>query len=71
MLKSRLKLRIAEYETRIGRKVEYQEVAQMLGVTRQQLSNWIHDRAWPRMDMAFRVADKLGCKVDDLYEYEE
>lgn len=71
VIKSRIRLKIAEYEAQQGRKVEYKEIAEKVGVTQQQFSAWVHDRGWPRMDKAFRLAKLLECRVDDLYQYEE
>lgn len=43
-------------------------VATQLGITNQQLSNWIGGRSYPPMIKAFKLAALLNCKVDDLYE---
>lgn len=71
MIKSRIKIAIAEFELRTGQRVEQKEIAAKVGVTQPQFSAWVNDRGWPRMDKAFRLARLLGCKVDDLYIYEE
>lgn len=46
-------------------------IADKMGVTPQQLSNWIHERNYPTIDKAFKLADLLGVKVDDLYTKKE
>jgi putative transcriptional regulator len=43
-------------------------IADKIGVTRQQLSNWIAGRSYPPMLKAFQLAKLLKCKVDELYE---
>lgn len=71
MIKSRIKHAVFEYEIKSKRKVEHKEIAKELGVSQQQFSSWVNDRSWPRMDKAFKLAELLECKVDDLYVYEE
>jgi transcriptional regulator with XRE-family HTH domain len=71
LIKSRIKILIAEKELRDKHKIEFREIASSVFVSPQQFSAWLNDRGWPRMDKAFRLAKYLGCKVDDLYEYEE
>lgn len=71
VIRSRLRVLIAEMELRNGKKIENRELAEMVGVTQQQFSNWVNDRGWPRMDKAYKLAKVLGCKVDDLYVYED
>ncbi len=44
-------------------------VAKQMGMTQQQLSDWENGRAFPRIDKAYKLADILGVKVDDLYEW--
>lgn len=68
MLKSRIKLVVAEFEVKSKRKIEHRELAKELGISQQQFSSWVNNRSWPRMDKAFKLAKMLGCKVDDLYE---
>lgn len=53
VIKSRIKLKVAEYEAQQGRKVEYKEMAEKVGVTQQQFSAWVNDRGWPRVDKLF------------------
>lgn len=43
-------------------------VADKLGVSKQQLSNWVNGLSYPPMNKAFALAKFLGVKVDDLYE---
>ncbi|WP_447579936.1 helix-turn-helix transcriptional regulator [Acinetobacter baumannii] len=43
-------------------------VAQKVGITPNQLSNWLAGKSYPPLDKAYILADLLGVKVDDLYE---
>ncbi|UUG68617.1 helix-turn-helix protein [Halomonas phage YPHTV-1] len=43
-------------------------VADQLGVSQVVLSRWINGHSNPSLENAFRLAELLGCKVDDLYE---
>jgi DNA-binding XRE family transcriptional regulator len=43
-------------------------VAKELGITPNQLSNWLAGKSFPPIDKAYKLADLLGCKVDDLYD---
>lgn len=45
-------------------------IAKQLDVTPTQLSNWISGKSSPTIEKAFKLADLLGVKVDDLYERE-
>lgn len=64
-LKSRWKVIIAEMD------ISQKELAKKLEVTPQQLNNWIRMDPNPRLETLFKVAKKLGVKVDDLYELKE
>jgi len=65
MLKSKIKVRLAELD------IKHQDLAEKLGVTKQTMSAWVNGRANPTLEMAFRIANLLDCKVDDLYTYIE
>lgn len=45
-------------------------IAKQLEITPTQLSNWISGKSSPTIEKAFKLADLLGVKVDDLYERE-
>lgn len=49
-----------------GYKKKY--IAEKMGVSQTQLSNWVNNRNYMPIDKAYKLADMLGCKVDDLYE---
>jgi putative transcriptional regulator len=43
-------------------------IAKQVDITPTQLSNWISGKSSPTIEKAFKLADLLGVKVDDLYE---
>lgn len=65
MLKSRIRIRLAELE------IKQQDLAETLGVTKQTMSAWVNGRALPTLEMSFKIAKVLDCKVDDLFTYFE
>lgn len=44
------------------------EIAEKMGVSQTVLSRWINNKSKPSLDNAFKLAELLNCKVDDLYE---
>ena len=42
-------------------------VAEKVGVSDKQISNWVTGRSYPTAEKLFTLADLLGVKVDDLY----
>lgn len=66
MLGDNMKCKIGDLIDEKGLRRKF--IANKMGITPQQLSNWIHERNYPTIDKAFKIADLLGCKVDDLYE---
>ncbi|WP_110928425.1 helix-turn-helix transcriptional regulator [Bacillus massiliglaciei] len=52
------------------RGLKHKFIADKIGVSTQQISNWINMRNYPTIDKAFKLAQILGVKVDDLYEEE-
>lgn len=60
-----MKSMIGELIDKKGYKKKY--IAAELDVTPTQLSNWIGGRSYPTIEKAFKLADLLGVKVDDLY----
>jgi putative transcriptional regulator len=45
-------------------------VAEKMGITQTQLSNWISGRSYPSTPKLFKLAYFLDCKVDELYYFE-
>lgn len=65
MLKSKVRVRLAELE------LKQSEIYKEFKVSQKQFSNWVTGASYPRLEVAFKLADRLGCKVDDLWNYEE
>lgn len=65
MLKSKIRVRLAELELRQS------DILDEFGVTQKQFSNWVTGKSAPRLELAFRLAKRLNCKVDDLWELKE
>ncbi|WHY76058.1 helix-turn-helix transcriptional regulator [Neobacillus sp. WH10] len=60
-----MKSRLNELIERSGYRKKY--IAKEIGITPNQLSNWIGSRSYPPLDKAYKLAKLLNCKVDDLY----
>jgi len=43
-------------------------IAAQIGVSQEVLSRWINGRNMPSLEKAFKLAEILECKVDDLYK---
>jgi DNA-binding XRE family transcriptional regulator len=65
MLKSKIKVRLAELE------FKQQDLSGKLGVTKQTMSLWANGKATPTLETVFKIAKLLDCKVDDLYYYKD
>lgn len=61
-MKSRLKELIARND------LSNEEVSKLLGVSRETVSKWANNKVKPSLETAFKLADLLACKVDDLYK---
>jgi|HigsolmetaAR201D_1030396.scaffolds.fasta_scaffold09573_8 putative transcriptional regulator len=64
-----MKSRIGELIDARGFKRKY--IAEKLGVTQKQLSNWCTNRNYPTVPKLFKLAEILNCTVDELYEREK
>lgn len=60
-MKSRINIWIAISE------MSKKKVAEKLGVSQVVLSRWINNHNKPSLEKAFKLAEILNCKVDDLY----
>lgn len=71
-LKSRVEVALAEYSHKHG-KIKKMDLAKKLGITPQYLSSILAGRkkASKEIELLFKIAKELDCKVDDLYTYEE
>ena len=56
---------MGEFIDKSGYKKKY--IAEYLGITPTQLSNWISGRSYPSVPKLYALADLLGVKVDVLY----
>jgi DNA-binding XRE family transcriptional regulator len=65
MLKSKIKVRLAELD------IKQQDLSEKLGVTKQTMNAWVNGRSMPTLETAFKIANMLECRVDDLYVYKE
>lgn len=65
MLKPKIRVKLAELE------LKQSEIYKEFEVSQKQFSNWVIGESFPRLETAFRLAKKLNCKVDDLWEYQE
>lgn len=60
-----MKNRIGEWIEERGLKNKF--VAKKLEVSQEQVSKWRNNKAYPRADRLFKLAELLDVKVDDLY----
>ncbi|MBP2016779.1 molybdate-binding protein/DNA-binding XRE family transcriptional regulator [Symbiobacterium terraclitae] len=66
---SRLRNNLREVRTRLG--MSQQDVAALAGVTRQTISGVESDLYTPSAAVAMKIARALGCRVEDLFWFEE
>jgi putative transcriptional regulator len=60
-----MKSYIGEWIDKRGYKRKF--VAEKMGVSQNQLSNWVTGKSFPTVEKLFKLAKVLECKVDDLY----
>lgn len=65
LLKPKIKVRLAELE------LKQTDLYMEFDVTQKQFSNWVTGTSAPRLEIAFKLAKRLNCNVDDLWEYKE
>ncbi len=53
------------------KKLSQSELAQMIGVNQTAVSQWERGATMPTLDKAARIANALGCTIDELYGREE
>ena len=51
---------------RAQRNMPQEQLAMLLGVSRQAISKWESEKAYPEMDKLLMVCDLFGCTLDDL-----
>lgn len=55
-------------EIRIAKKISQVELAKILGVTKQSVSNWENDNIQPSVEMLSKIADALNVTADYLLD---
>ena len=51
---------------RATRNMTQEQLAMLLGVSRQSVSKWEAERAYPEMDKLIKICDIFGCTLDEL-----
>ena len=51
---------------RAQRNLTQERLAMLLGVSRQAISKWESEKAYPEMDKLLMICDLFGCTLDDL-----
>lgn len=51
---------------RATRNMTQEQLAMLLGVSRQSVSKWEAERAYPEMDKLLKLCDLFGCTLDEL-----
>ncbi|WP_400245624.1 helix-turn-helix transcriptional regulator [Niallia sp. JL1B1071] len=64
-----MKSQIGEIRKAKGLMQKY--VAQQVGISHQQLSDFENNRTYPRIDKAYKIAKILNCTVNDFYIWED
>lgn len=62
---TKLKLKLVE------KGIKQKDLAEELKVTIQSLNGWVNGKNKPSLEMALRIAKRLGCTVEELWEYKE
>lgn len=71
LLKPLFDFRVAEYKAREGKRFDRKEAARRTGLSLSHLSGVFNGKQFTSTENLFILASLLGCKVDDLYNYEE
>jgi putative transcriptional regulator len=58
-------------EHRLRRGFSQQELAKLVGVSRQSINSIERGRYIPSLPLALRIARLFGCSTDELFELEE
>ncbi|RRR74006.1 MAG: XRE family transcriptional regulator [Candidatus Viridilinea halotolerans] len=60
-----------DYQSRIGRPVTIEEIAQTIGITRQSMSDIENGRSLPRYGTLAKLCQLYGVEPGDLLDYED
>ena len=55
-------------QLREGRNYNQNDLAEVLGVDRSAIAKWETGESFPRTDKLPKLAEILGCSIDDLFE---
>ncbi|WP_144551998.1 helix-turn-helix transcriptional regulator [Peribacillus simplex] len=61
MLKPRIRVLLAEKD------LKQNEICKELEVSATQFSNWVNGTSFPRLELAFKLAKILDCKIEELW----
>ena len=62
--------KLLQIRLQIGYKKQ-KDFAEFLGISRPQYNKYENNKEQPSIDVFYKIANKLGMKVDDLIYYEE
>ena len=62
-------MRIRELRERAN--LQQSQVAEQMGVVQSAVANWENEIALPRARQLPRLAQVLGCSIDELYTHDE
>lgn len=60
---------LKEYRAKLG--VNQAEMGELVGTSRQTISQIERGDYSPSVSLALKIAAKCGCKVEDIFEYTE
>lgn len=70
MLKNKLEIFRLEQSLTCGFEIKQNDFAKnILHVGQSQYSRWARQEVQPSLELAFWIALKLKCKIEDLFEY--
>lgn len=54
-----------------GRVIKQKEFADIIGINKYQYNRYERQDSQPSLEVAWGIAEKLGVKIEDLFEREE
>ncbi|MCR1833126.1 helix-turn-helix domain-containing protein [Oceanobacillus caeni] len=55
----------------VKRGISQKEFAEIMGVSQQQMNNWVSGKPIPKMETLLKMSDILDCSINDFYELVE